>query len=200
MDGDATKEAQRRWIAAVADTMGVSVSALARKAGLAPSTLNRLMNDPSGASPLKPATIFAVARAAGVRPMDDLGAAPASGSAWEDEARQIDEDYLAAAPDWLAGAVRAFRQQRPGRAAWMARSLSLDLDGVRPDDVLLVDSGRTPREGDLVLARCRQASILRRYDKPFLLDHSSAGRAKPLLVDDDFVSVIGVITGSLRAA
>lgn len=61
---DHTPDAIRAWIGAVTGVTGMSATALAKAAGVAPSTLNKFLNDPGHASVLSARTLQKIRQAA----------------------------------------------------------------------------------------------------------------------------------------
>lgn len=191
---------QRRWLRAVATATGLSASALAKKAGLAPSTLNKPLNDPDFDGELKQATLEAVSKAAGIPVMQFPGRPRGVGEV-ESEPYSSAESLF---PATTRAAIDALLRGNSARMAYVVRSYALDLEGILPGDIVVIDRSAMPIGGRLVAAEIGGAGlqagmIIRRYDKPFLLSSSTRGAARPLVVDDDEVRIVGVVETVLRA-
>jgi lambda repressor-like predicted transcriptional regulator len=191
-------EEQKVWIRAVAKELGLTVSALARKSGLAPSTLNKPLNDPYFEGELKQKTLEQIAEFSGIAVLQFPGRP--KGFA-ENEAAP----YVPGNSGPGSGAcIEALCTGRNGRQPWVSRAWSLDLEGILPGDVLITDQNRMARPGDIVCAQIydhgagRAETAFRKYDPPYLIAHSTRGTFKPLLVDDDTVRITGVVDGVLR--
>lgn len=192
MSNEAERDEQRQWIRAVARKLGISVSQLAREAELAPSTLNRFLNQ-DVQHLLENETLAAVAKVGGVEILE----LPGRPRGLAEEATPFDAARVESS---FARAVKALTQERNGLAPYVVRGFALDLMGYVPGDVVIVDLNRQPKTGDVVLAqryhweRDSADTLLRLYEKPLLLTVSSRGiLEKPVAVDDDQVVIKGVV-------
>ncbi len=192
------KADQQVWIRAVADMMHLSVSALARKAGLSPSTLNKFLNDPTHEGVLKEQTLLEISRVSGVAPMEAPGHA---GGQQENEVSLFDPQAVDKTTKALIENALADGNTRQG---CIALSRTLDLEGILPGDFIGIDLSSTPGYGDIVLAelidRATSATskILRVYQKPFLVAHTASQLHEPLVVNDIDVRIIGVAKVMVR--
>lgn len=195
---DAERDEQRRWVKAVARKLGISLSELARQSGLAPSTLNRFVNNPDIDHLLENETLAAVAKTGGVDVLEPPGRARGFG---EDAVPfVVDETDVA-----FARAVKALTQHRNGLAAYQVKGFGLDLLGYMPGDVVIVDLNRGAKAGDVVIAqhydwsRDKAETLIRSFDPPYLVTASTKlAPQKPLMVDDDTIIIKGVIGPQLR--
>lgn len=195
-------EEQRQWVVAIARHSGTSVSALARKAGLAPSTLNRFINNPSVGHKLSNETLGSISSAAGVPVLEFPGRRTGFS---ESEAEPFKND-MPGSDAAFDRAVRTLCQEKKGRDPWVLKGWGLDLLGYMPGDVLIVDLNRlTPKAGRVVCAqvydyaRDRAETIMRVFDSNYLLTASSRVTvSKPLMVDGEDVVIKGTVTHSLR--
>lgn len=198
--------ATKEWIKAVAASMNLSVSDLARKSGMAASTLTRYINDASGSLTVTDRTLDAIVAYSGIPKHVMPGQRRVLGFG-EPDAVPFERDEAAAElPDWVRDAVRAAKGNRNGVEPWIMKGRSLDLLGVLPGDVLLIDQNRRPKAGDIVRAQVTDLltgsteTVIRRFDPPFIVAHSAKlGPQKPELVDDDRVVIMGVEVGVIRS-
>lgn len=189
------RDEQREWLKAVLAASGLAATALALRAGLAPATLTRFLNNPNHKTALNARTIKAVETASGMRYGDlSASAGPPPG-----------EDPAAEASPALIDAVRAFAGASNAVRHFVLRSNALDLAGYRAGDIMLVDVSAAPRNGDIVCAEtggwpgAGESPIFRLFDEPFLIAASlDPASRKPLLVDNQKVRIIGPVIGSFR--
>lgn len=106
---------------------------------------------------------------------------------------------------WCLAAIEAARQGRTGLDAWVMKGRALDLQGILPDDILLVDLNRRPAPDDIVCAQIVDfttgvaETIFRLFQPPYLIAHSAKlGAVRPEQVDEIRVSVRGVVEGVIR--
>lgn len=198
-----SKEDQVAWIKAVQTHLGVSLTEMARRAKIAPSTLQRPVNDPAYSGMVSGRTMAAVAKVAGLNVMEFP--ARMRGLAENDAAPFVYDDNSDAL-DNINRAVRELVRGRNGREPWVMKSYALELAGVMPDDIMIVDMNRQPRPRDIVRAEIsdwtgqKSETVFRIYDPPFLVTHSMrAGIEKPVAVDNAAVVIKGVVDAVLRA-
>lgn len=196
------RDTQIAWVRAVLAHLGISATELARRAKIAPSTLHRPLNDPEWSTLLSSRTLAAVAGAAGLEPLEFPNRGRGMG---EVEAESYSADQGADAADNFDRAVRELCQGRNGRDPWVMKSYALELAGVLPGDVLVVDLNLQPQPGDIVCAQIfdwsgtRAETVFRVYDPPFLVSKSMrSGSEKPMTVDNSTVVIRGVVASILR--
>lgn len=185
---DTQTQAHREWLQQAVRKSGLKPAALARRAGLSTTTLTRPHNDPEWSGTLSTRTIAAVAAAAGIKPPG-----PAAHVVHGFEESDV-EPLDTTAPRQRAGSN--------SRDMWVINTRVLDLAGFIPGDELLVDLNTSPRDGDAVIAQVLDRSgeaetVLRIYDAPYLTARC-LHPPKPVLVDGDRVSIMGVVTESRR--
>lgn len=174
----------RAWLNAVMQQSGLKPTPLARRAGLAPSTILRALDPESGIS-LERRSIQKIAAALRIAP-PVLGSDAVTGFSEPDLAPYMAEDG-APAPDLPANHYRM-----------RVHSRALDLEGFLPGDIATFDMGATPKGGDAVQAQVYAEmgaeTVLRVYDPPYLVTRSTDPRlaAKPLLVDGERVRIAAV--------
>lgn len=197
-----SRETQIAWVRAVLAHLGVSATELARRAKIAPSTLQRPLNDPTWTSMLSGRTMAAIAQVAGLAPLEFPNRV--RGAATQ-EAEPYRFDQAEDAADNFDRSVRELCQGRAGREAWQMKSFALELSGILPGDVLIVDSNLTPAADDIVCAQMfdwsgtKAETVFRLFDPPYLVTNSvRAGREKPIAVDNSSVVIKGVVRAILR--
>ena len=198
----ATAKLHREWLRRLPALTGLSLTAIAQKAGLARSTLTRPLKDSErGISTLHAATVEKVCKAVGVpAPEAPPGIARSSPAFAEDAA-----PFAGSGRDSrIEQAVSAIVAGRNGIAPWTVKSRALELAGILPGDVVLVDLNAAPEPGDAVCAQVYDWSRMRAETVMRVL--ANAGPLKllisrsmdpafnaPLVVDDERVVIKGVV-------
>lgn len=192
------------WLRAVASYMNLSPSDLALKSGLAASTVTRYINDKSGTLTITERTLNAIARYSGIDKNTMPGERRLPGFG-EHEATRLDGRSDDPLPDWVQTAIAAHKGSRNGIEPWIMRGWALDLLGILPGDILMIDQNRRPRAGNTVLCQLtdlatgKAETVLRRFDPPFVCTHSAKlGPQRPEQVDDERVVILGVEDGIIR--
>ncbi|MCW5697945.1 MAG: hypothetical protein KIS96_14590 [Bauldia sp.] len=197
------KQQQIDWVKAIMAHLGVtSANALALLAGINPANIQRPLSE-NYKGKFGVDTIAKIAAAAKVRPMEFPNRP--SGLA-EPEASQFVFDMGKDAIDSnVDRAVRELTRGRNGRDPWVIHSHALELSGILPGDVVIVDLNMQPHPKDIVCAQIYQWSTMRAetvfrvYEPPYLLTNSMRfGTSKPLLVDGNEVIIRGVVDGLFR--
>ena len=198
-----TQRDTKDWIRAVSRHLNLSASQLAEAAGVSPSTLTRYLNDASGSIGISQKTLDAVANYSGVPPHHFPGARKAGGLR-EPDALPYDAANTPAS-DPVRKTVAAWIDGANGRDAWVMKGWALDMSGVLPGDILVIDQNRRPRSGDIVCGQVadwqtgQAETVMRLYEAPYIMTNSAKlGPSRPLQVDDDIVSVRGVAIAVLR--
>ncbi|MGL4396635.1 MAG: hypothetical protein ACRCS9_08865 [Hyphomicrobium sp.] len=196
----------RAWLTAVLESTGETPTALARKAGLAQSTLTRFLNSDDSPN-LSLRSVAKIAHAAGMDPpgiaasIAPRATQPGRGNFSSPDAApyQIDET------DTFDLAIKTLLSTRRAADAWTLSSTALVTAGYLPGDILLVDLNATPKAGDVVCAQAyrwnegRAETVFRIFEPPYLVSTSADPAVrKPLLVDNDRVIIKGVVVGMLR--
>lgn len=196
----------RAWVEQALAKTGETASGLARKAGLATTTLTRFLAD-DGSPMLGLRSIAKIAHAAGMPPPFALPAGAAPGGLGESEATR----YQPTPRSPLADALAALTQGHNATDPWKICTRALEQRGVLPGDIVLVDLNARPDSGALVCAQVYEWSkgtaetVFRVYEPPYLVaaaaDPALAEKLRrPLLVDNERVVIKGVVTGCLRLA
>jgi hypothetical protein len=181
-----------RWLVDAIERSGLKPTPFALKAKLSPSTILRNLDGKGSLDRRSIDKIVSEYRIPGPPIYGEASAATPGFS----EAELA--SYTSDVPTWWK------LELSPRQGLWQVNTRALELAGVLPGDVILVDSNiapRTPREGeerDIVVAQILTAgsaeTVIRIYDPPYLITETAdpAARRKPLLVDNDRVSIWGV--------
>ena len=178
----------RRFLNGVLQLEKTSIPKLAKSAGVAASTLYRILDedDPFTTSMR---TIEKIERATG-----HSIAEAATGFA-EPEARFV-------------SAEEAPAEIRPGdnEGVWRLGSRIAELAGFLPGDLVLFEIGAEPAAGELVVANIEDRAggaetVMRIFDPPYLITRTfdAALALKPVLVDGESVRIMGRFKRMLRA-
>lgn len=195
---DEVHSEHQRWLMDVLAQTGKKPSQLAIEAGLSDTAVTRILNQPNYRGLLSPTTIRSICELTGL-------AGPGGFPPARQAVPGIREDavaYLASAPS-NNDPVKSAIAGRQSASAWSMTSDLLMLQGIRPGDVLVIDTDVAPRDGDVVLAELRTGQkptmLLRVYQQPNLVAASfDVSATKPFLVDGTIVRVIGVMTDLIR--
>lgn len=205
-----TRDEIKAWLQTVLSKTGDTPSGLARKAGLATTTLTRFLNDPA-APMLQLRSIAKIAHVADVQPIGLpniteagtlLAALRGPTGMSESEAEPFQN-----ASGALAEAVRMLVSGRNAADPWRLCTRALEVAGYLPGDIVVVDLNRPAKAGDVVCAQAyrwaegKADTVFRIYEPPYLIASSwDPAFRKPLLVDNNQVIIKGVVTEMLRAA
>jgi hypothetical protein len=199
-DETTARRKQLAWIQAILDITHWTPTKLAREAGISQSTLAKFLGDPLNAAHLSSRSVERIAR---VAPLAPYSTEPGTlrGLAEPDaqpfEPRQGGDDLI-------AKAVFAAKAGRNHVDPWVLRSRAVEAAGYIPGDILIVDLNAAPEDGDIVCAQIydragNAETIFRVLERPFLVAATLERRhARPLLIDDDQVSIRGVVVASIR--
>lgn len=194
----------KEWIRAVARYMNLSLSDLALNSKLAASTITRYINDKTGRLTITDRSLDLIVAYTGIPKNVFPGQRRLPGFG-ENEAVPYDATQDERLPDWVMAAIDAHRGDRNGIEPWLMKSWALDLLGILPGDVVMIDQNRRPKAGDVVVAQLtdlatgKTEAVMRRFDPPFITTHSAKiGATKPEQVDDERVVIVGVECGVIR--
>lgn len=197
------REAQKRWLDQVRSVSGVTLTEIARRANMNPSSLTQFYNKEHRAGTLETLSLRRISDAMGVPVSSDaLGeAGPLNSGFRELEAEPYQIDLRSP----LSAAVDAMVDDRDHVHPWTLRSNALDMAGYRPGDILIVDLNGKPTAGDIVCAQLydwqtgRAETVFRIFEPPFLIAASSEEAfRRPRLVDDNSVAIKGVVEAMFR--
>ena len=184
------RERQRLWLKGLIAATGLSATALARKSGLAQTTLTRFLSSSVHGSALSARTVEAIETAAA----GTLGFAQGEAVPFQ----PADADIH------LAEAVGHIVSERGGLDSWRLSSRALEAAGYKPSDVLIVDVKATPRVGDVVCAQrlagdgAPVETVFRIFAPPALVAQSHDSSIIPALPLGEDVVVRGVVIATLR--
>ena len=142
------REAQKRWLDQVRSISGVTLTEIARRANMNPSSLTQFYNKEHRAGTLETLSLRRISDAMGVPVSSDaLGEAGPLNSGF----REIEaEPYQIDLRSPVSAAVDAMIDDRDHVHPWTLRSNALDMAGYRPGDILIVDLNGKPSAGDIV--------------------------------------------------
>lgn len=188
---DEQNAAIRAWIEDLKTRFRMDIPAIARRANVSASTIYRWFDDEHPFTPSL-TSVRKIAQAFGV-PMPGDEDAPRGFA--EGEASRL-----------TAAQEPAELKAGENQGVWLIGSRSLELAGIIPGDMVLVDMGETPRSGDVVCAqvynldRGTAETKFRHYEPPFLMTRTMdpAASERPLFVDNERVWVAGVVIRTLR--
>jgi SOS-response transcriptional repressor LexA len=191
------RDEQRQWLAKLLAATNEAPTALALRAGLAPTTLTRFLNNPEHATALSARTISLLEKATGLR----YGSAmPQLLREREAEPYKFDE-----AADIVGDMVASVVGRANGVDPWLLRSRALEAAGYKDGDVLIVDLNAAAKPGDVVCAQVYEWSkgkaetVFRIWEPPALVSAThDASLRRPLIVDQDKIMIRGVVIASVR--
>lgn len=192
------QDQQRQWITALAAATGRKLSQLATEAGVSDTTLTRLVNNPTYDGLLSAITIKRLSEAYKVPGPEEY----ASGRRLSIGSFFAEAELLDPLEDAIVSAIIGGRAHLD---AWRLKTQALEAIGYLPGDIVIVDTDAAPRPQDAVCAQVvdrkggSAETIWRVYDPPYLIGHAiDRASYKPVLVDNDRVTVRGVVVTSLR--
>lgn len=141
-----TRDDIKAWLHSLLAKTGDTPSSLARKAGLATTTLTRFLNDPA-APMLKLRSIAKIAHVSGVPPIGVPNTSPPAGFA------EAEAEPLRPADDIIARVVEVLIRGRNAADPWRLTTRALTGAGYLPGDILIVDLNQAPKPGDIVCAQ-----------------------------------------------
>lgn len=191
-EADDDRRSVRAWVDEIKTRFNVETTEVARRAGVSPGTIYRWFDDKLPFQPSR-ATLRKIASAFGV----EMPGEPS----WKP--RGFEESELVA----LVG-EQVPTQLRAGfdQGVWRMTTRALEMAGVLPGDVMLVDMRETARGGDVVCAqvydfqRGTAETKLRLFEPPYLLTATMDPglRDAPIYVDGERAVIMGVVTRMLR--
>jgi hypothetical protein len=202
-----TDAAIRRWLLEVIAQTGLKATPLAKAAGLAPSTLLRAL-DPKHPGSLETRSIEKIVNTFHVNPPEmfssntrDDKAVSVAGMTGHITSRRREKEVSEVARDSIPELGAAKDQ-----FVYTVHTDAISAFGYLPGDIILVDTRVTGRTGDAVLGQMASPFggvselVLRLYDPPYLISGARAMSLyhKPLLIDNERVLVLGVVTKTMR--
>jgi transcriptional regulator with XRE-family HTH domain len=202
------KARQREWILALAQATGLSLTQVARRAGVHDSTLTRFANNPAFKHALSSRTIDQIAATFGV-PFGQVPLAPGDMVQFVAQlelAGPDDEEAIAWPVDQVhdSWARQALATLPSDLEIWQLQSMSLSVLGYMPGDFLVVSrTAKAPPHGVVLVQFSppgqRTRFAFRLLEPPFVVTASwEKGHAHPDLIDERTVRVIGTVRMTLR--
>lgn len=196
---EAIRRAQRQWLEAAVRTRGESASQIAKAAGVSDTTVTRFLNNPNYSGVLTPLTVQRISDYTGLAGPGVEESAERSVRAFREEATP----YQAETGDSHAAAVTALLAGRAHAYAMVMRSTVLELAGVRPGDIMIIDPLVTPADGDVVCAQLEDGlgatTVFRLFQMPNLVGATFDPRAvRPESVNGTTRRIVGVMTDLIR--
>ncbi len=193
------RQKQRAWLKRTLGHSGLSGTALAKRTGLAQTTLTRFLSDPDHGSALSARTVAAIESATGLL-FHDGDAAKTSVAEPEAAPYRVEGGEEA-----IGEVIARLSGKAVGVDPWRLKSRALEAAGYLVGDILIVDLNASPRPGDVVCAQVYRAglegaeTVFRLYEPPLLLSKSFDPSIAPTLRHgSDDVMVRGVVILTLR--
>lgn len=193
---------QLAWLDNIISSSGLTLTDIARRAGLNPSTLSRFhANDDSGHT-LTSRSVKKIEDATGV-PAYEQRIRPSMAFFSEEEG----EPYIfnEKTQDIMIHALRAVADRSKAVELWTLKTTALSAAGFDRGDVVVVDREEKVRPGDAVCAlkfdhrRGISETVFRVYRTPYLLTALADGQpGLPDIVDNENVVIKGVVVGGCR--
>jgi transcriptional regulator with XRE-family HTH domain len=196
------REELRAWLLNILKQTRETPTALARRAGVAQSTLTRFLNN-DDAPMLGLRSISKIAHAAGVPP---IGVPAKDAPAINVGLTEGDgQPFAAPQRSKMARAIDALIDGQSAVDPWIIRSRALEDAGLLPGDIAIVSLNALPRPSDVVCAQFyrwsegKAETLFRIYEPPYIIAASrDLDLRRPLLIDNDRVVIKGVVTAVLR--
>lgn len=196
------RDQQLAWLENIISSSGLTLTDIARRARLNPSTLTRFYSKNESGHTLTSRTVQKIEDATGVPAYEQRVRPKLAFFAEEDAVPYNFEDN---GSDVLAAALKSVVAKSQNIALWILKSSVLSAVGYGQGDVIIVDKEASPRPGDAVCAhkydwrRGVAETIFRVYRTPYLLTALQHGEpAAPEIVDDENIVIKGVVMGACR--
>lgn len=183
----------REWLDRVSKKTGLKLTPLANHIGVSPSTLTRIPKPDYKGLPSTD-TIAKLVDASGIP-------APASIMGGETVGFHDTEASPYFPNHQILPKIRVIANNTD---TWQVHTDLLNLCGILPGDFIELDMNRQPMAGDLVMAQIYSdngsaESVARKFDPPFLVAlTTNTNPPKPVYVDHEHATILGVITASWR--
>lgn len=190
---------QLAWVRAIMEETGWSQSELARRAGITHATLSKFFNDADNRQELSTATVGKISAVSPIPHYENArGNVPAGFE--EREATPFDPKDD---DDDLNRAVDAIRRGRNDIGSWRLNSRAIENIGYLPGDIVVVQFGVMPKDGDVVCAQILDnmggaETAFRLFKRPYLVAASNAREHLTPTLIDDRVDIKGVVIALLR--
>lgn len=196
------RDQQLAWLAHISASSGLTLTEIARAAGLTPSTLTRFKANDDMDHMLTARTVKKIEDATRV-PAYESKVIPKIQSYSEDEAVPYKPELSPS--DDIGRILRLTLDDAPTMRLWKLRTNCLSAVGYPAGMIVAVDEATQPRNGDAVCAqmydfrRGTAETIFRIYRTPYLLTAFLEGEpAMPEIVDNENIVIAGVIVGGFR--
>jgi transcriptional regulator with XRE-family HTH domain len=193
------REQQLAWLDHIASSSNLSLTEIARIAGLTPSTLTRFRNNDEMGHTLTARTVKKIEDATRV-PAYEARVLPKIQAFSEDEATLYRIDIESGNP--LEQALVSIAAKSNSIDLWRLKTSALAAMGYPAGMVVAVDRDAIPRNGDAVCAqkydfrRGTAETLFRVWRTPYLLSaYANDEPANPEIVDNENVVIMGVIVG-----
>lgn len=196
----------KAYVERVMQRTGWDQTEVARRAGLDPSTLSLFLKEVDEGRNLSAQSLRKIEQASGILfgpvPVMPRGQAKPGNGFAEAEATP----YVGAGNgNGLNPAIQALLMGKNTADPWVLRSRALETMGYRIGDVLIVDLAIAPKPGDVVCAQIydwnkgHAETLFRLYQPPCLVAATSDEKLlRPFIVDDQAVTIKGVVVASFR--
>lgn len=193
------RDQQLAWLDHISSSSNLSLTEIARVAGLTPSTLTRFRNNNEAGHTLTARTVKKIEDATRV-PAYEARVTPKIQAFSENEASPYAIDARTENP--LEQALHQIAARSNSVDLWRLKTSALAALGYTPGMVVAVDRDAAPRNGDAVCAqkydfrRGTAETLFRVWRTPYLLSAFSAEEpANPEIVDNENVVIMGVVVG-----
>ncbi|WP_292055486.1 helix-turn-helix transcriptional regulator [Martelella sp.] len=191
------REQQLAWLEHITSASGLTLTEVARKAGLHPSTLTRFWSRDDDGHTLTSSTVAKIEQATRVPAYE--ASHPKITAFAENEATPFvpvnDNNPVEAA-------LKLAAERSTDIHLWSLKTGTLSAVGYPSGMIVAVDQAMTPRAGDAVCAqiydfrRGTAETVFRVFRAPYLLSAAASGEpSQPELVDNERVVIAGVIVG-----
>lgn len=202
---DLTRSGLRAWLREVLARTGDTPTSLARKAGIAQSTLTRFLNEEEDGPMLTLRTVSKIAHVVGMAPEGFVTPPVDIVPSGLREGEAVPLDSLSSLDAHVQESLDALTRGRNAADVWRLTTSALAQIGYLPGDFIVVDLGIVAEAGDVVCAQhyawptASAETIFRIYEPPYLV---AAGNdpalRRPLVVDGERVIIKGVVTELMR--
>lgn len=196
------REELRAWLLNILAQRDETPTALARRAGVAQSTITRFLNNDDAPMPTL-RTISKITHASGAQPIGLPAKEPATSVVNLQEGDG--EPYAVAARSKMARIIEALIDGQPAVDPWVIKNRALEDAGILPGDIVMVNLNAIPQPSDVVCAQFyrwsegKAETLFRIHEPPYIIAACrDADLRRPLLVDNDRVVIKGVVTAVLR--
>jgi SOS-response transcriptional repressor LexA len=196
------RDQQIAWLDHITETSGLTITEIARAAGLHPSSLTRFRAKDDHGHTLTSKSVKKIEDATRVPAYERKSKATISAFS-EDEATPF--VAMDASGNPVETALRIAAKEANHIHLWTLKTASLAAMGYLPGMVVAVDQQMQARNGDCVCAqkydfrRGTAETVFRVYRTPYLMTAFTHGEpGQPEIVDNENVAIMGVIVGGFR--